>query len=303
MKRLTVFTPTYNRANVISRVYNSLVAQTYKDFAWLIIDDGSADNTKKIVDKFIAENRFPIKYLYQKNSGKHVAVNRALDLTESELFIIADSDDAFVPDALERLIAAWDRIPDDEKRYFKGVNCRVLDNDTKKPIGQDFPFEEFDSTDEEAYFKYKMRSEKWNLFKTSAFKEFKFPEISEAHFFPETVTWQLMAKKYKTRFINDALRIYYRDTDNSVTNSKHSVRYTENVHLWTHFINNEFRYFFYYPKRFIKSFVGLTRDGLLNGYTFRKIVGIPNGVLKKMLCILFAPAGWLLAVQYKNNMK
>lgn len=303
MERLTVFTPTYNRANVIKRVYDSLLAQTYKDFRWIVVDDGSTDDTKSVIEGFQKENKIKIVYYYQTNKGKHVATNVALSKTDSELFIIADSDDAFVPNAFEVLINSWDEIPENERKEFKGVNCRVFNHDTGEAVGAPFPYEQFDTTDEEAYFKYKMRSEKWNLIRTDVFKEYKFPEIPNAHFYPETVTWQLMAQKYKTRFINIPLREYFNDTENSIIFGKKSIRYVENIHLWTHFINNEFHYFFYYPKRFIQSFVGLTRDGLLNGYSFKKIVGIPNGILKKSLCILCAPAGWVLAVRYKKSLE
>ena len=93
MERLTVFTPTYNRAAVLHRVYDSLVQQTYRDFRWLIVDDGSADDTKAVVDGFAAENKIVMEYVYQENQGKHIATNRAVAMTDSELFVIADSDD------------------------------------------------------------------------------------------------------------------------------------------------------------------------------------------------------------------
>lgn len=301
MARLTVFTPTYNRASTIRRVYDSLLNQTYKDFIWLIVDDGSSDNTKEVVDDFIKDGIIHIKYYFQNNKGKHIATNFALRHTESELFIIADSDDGFVSDAFRILISAWDDIPDKEKSSFKGVNCRVFNHDTGKAVGSDFPFEVFDATDEEAYFKYKMRSEKWNLMKTSAFREFMFPEIPNAHFFPETVTWQLMSRRYKTRFLNIPLREYYNDAENSIIFGKESIRYIENIYLWEHFINNELNYFFYYPKRFIQSFVGINRDGLLNGYSLKQIINMVNGPFRKMLCIIFLPFGGVLALRYKNS--
>lgn len=294
MERVTVFTPTYNREATLHRVFECLKKQTYRDFRWVIVDDGSKDCTEEAVRSFMQEADFPIEYSYQENRGKHIATNRAVAKCETELFVIADSDDAFVDNALEVLVGEWDSIPADEKPAFKGVSCRVFEHDTGNPIGPDFPEERFDSTDEIAYFKLKMRSEKWSLFKTEALREFPFPEIENAHFFPETVTWQMMAKKYKTRYINVCLREYYRDTDNSVTNGEKSVRYRENIHLWTHFINREFSFFRYYPKRFIQSFVGLSRDGFLNGYKACQILKIPNSAGKKILTALFLPAGYIL---------
>ena len=294
MERLTVFTPTYNRANTIGRVFESLKRQTYKDFKWVIIDDGSTDDTKSLIASFIESAFFPIEYYYQENRGKHVAINRAVSSCKTELFIIADSDDAFVDNALEVLVKEWDSIPEEKKEDYKGVNCRVFEHETGLPIGSGFPEERFDSTDEIAYFKLKMRSEKWNLFRTEALKEFPFPEIEGAHFYPETVIWQRMSQKYKTRYINECLREYYKDAENSVIHGEKSVRYKENIHLWTHFINNEFQFFRYYPKRFIQSFVGLVRDGYLNGMTTKEILNIPNTPIKKILTFLLLPAGMIL---------
>ena len=98
----TVFTPTYNRAYTLHRVYESLKAQTYRDFEWLIVDDGSNDNTRELIQKWQNESLFSIRYIYQQNSGKHIAFNRAVREAKGELFLTLDSDDACVEEALER---------------------------------------------------------------------------------------------------------------------------------------------------------------------------------------------------------
>lgn len=298
MMRVTVFTPTYNRAGVLYRVFDSLKAQTYRDFEWLIVDDGSADDTKSVVEKFIAEKAFPIKYVYQENQGKHIATNNAVAMTDSELFIIADSDDAFTAVAVQRLVETWDSIPEGEKKNYKGVICRCFDSETKEPIGA-FPEPQFDSNDLDAYFKLKLNFEKWMLFRTDVLKEFPFPGAGEGlKFFPETVTWRAMARKYKTRFIDDALREYFRDQDNALTHAK-TPRYRENVHLWANYVNDITDYFWDNPKVFMKAFVGLSRDNILLGKKFRQVMAIPNKGWKKVVCAAFYPAGWLLSRKYK----
>lgn len=298
MKRLTVFTPTYNRAGVLHRVYDSLAAQTYTDFAWLIVDDGSSDDTRAVVQAFIAENRFPVEYVYQKNQGKHIATNRAVAMTDTELFVIADSDDAFTPNALERLVETWDSIPEDEKKDYKGVICRCFDSATKEPIGS-FPEKQFDSNDVDGNFKLKLNFEKWMLFRTDVLKEFPFPGEGEGlKFFPETVVWQRMGRKYKTRYIDDPLREYFRDQDNALTHVK-TPRYRENVHLWAHFVNDAMDHFWDRPGLFVKSFVGLSRDNILLGKKFRQVMAIPNKGWKKAVCATLYPAGWLLSRKYK----
>ena len=298
MIRVTVFTPTYNRAGVLHRVFDSLKQQTYRDFAWLIVDDGSADDTKAVVEAFIAQGAFPIQYVYQENQGKHIATNNAVAMTESELFVIADSDDAFTPNALQRLVEAWDSIPQGEQKDYKGVICRCFDSDTKEPIGV-FPEKQFDSNDVDGYFKQNLAFEKWMLLRTDVMKEFPFPGAGEGlKFFPETVVWQRMGRKYKTRYIDDALREYFRDQANALTHVK-TPRYRENVHLWAHYVNDCMDHFWDKPGLFVKSFVGIARDNILLGKKFRQVMAIPNKGWKKAVCAAVYPAGWLLSRKYK----
>src|SRR5437762_2817315 len=95
----TVFTPTYNRAGTLPRVYESLKAQTFRDFEWIIVDDGSADSTQELVQSWIGDLDFPIRYFRQQNQGKHVAVNLGVKEARGEFFLNLDSDDACVPEA------------------------------------------------------------------------------------------------------------------------------------------------------------------------------------------------------------
>lgn len=291
--RVTVFTPTYNRANVLQRVYDSLCQQTYKDFCWLIIDDGSKDGTKNVVEKFQLAAGFPIEYHYQENRGKHTAFNKAVKLTKSELFVIADSDDSFVPESLEILVNTWDGI--ENKGLYKGVTCRCIDSVTGEPINPAVPEPYLDCNEIELSLKFHITGEKWSIMPTRVLREYPFPEPDEAlHFFPETVIWQNMAKKYKARMINAGLRVYYRDQENAMTNKK-NTRYKENMYLWEHYINEMDDYFFLAPKMFLKAYIGLSRDGILNQKSFKEILSIPNRGLKKVLVCILYPIGLYLA--------
>lgn len=299
MKRITVFTPTYNRANTLGRVFDSLKNQTYRDFKWLIVDDGSKDNTKEVVDRYIAQNLFPIEYIYQENQGKHIAINKAVANTDTELFVIADSDDSFKPEALEVFIREWDKIADEDKKKYKGITCRCYDAATETPIGCNFPEYRFESNDLDAPFKHKLAFEKWSLSRTEVFREFPFPETnSKIRFYPECIIWRKMARKYKTMYVDECLRAYYKDQDNAVTNVK-GTRYNENIFLWESNINDIFDYFRYSPITFIKSFVGISRDGILCGKNFCQIVSMPNTVFKKFLTVCAYPAGYILSKRYK----
>ena len=105
---LTVFTPAYNRAHTIHLCYNSLLRQSCKDFKWLIIDDGSTDNTKKLVESWIKnDNGFEIKYVYKENGGMHTAHNLAYQLIDTELNVCIDSDDYVADEAVKKIIDFW----------------------------------------------------------------------------------------------------------------------------------------------------------------------------------------------------
>ena len=109
MKRLTIFTPTYNRAYILPRLYESLCVQTCKDFEWLIVDDGSTDDTRELVGIWIKENRITVRYFYQENSGKMMAHNKAIEESDGELFMCVDSDDYIcTEDVIKDTLAFWD---------------------------------------------------------------------------------------------------------------------------------------------------------------------------------------------------
>ena len=102
--QITVFTPTYNRAHLLPRLYKSLCAQTCKDFEWVIVDDGSVDDTKSIIDGFINDNSITIRYFCQENGGKHRAINRGVKEAKGNLFFIADSDDTLPEKSIETVL-------------------------------------------------------------------------------------------------------------------------------------------------------------------------------------------------------
>lgn len=136
-KLLTVFTPTYNRAHTLPRTYESLCSQTCKEFEWLVIDDGSYDNTAELVNRWIQECRIPIKYIRQENKGMHGAHNTAYRNIETELNVCIDSDDAMPDDAVEKIVSFWESHKSDKDKFAGFVG---LDKDltTGKIIGTGF---------------------------------------------------------------------------------------------------------------------------------------------------------------------
>lgn len=135
--RLTVFTPTYNRAHTLRRVYESLCTQTVREgFEWLVIDDGSTDFTRQLVEGFISEKRIPIRYIYKENGGLHTGYNTAYANIDSELCVCIDSDDFMPDDAVELILKKWDSEGSSKYAGLVGLDY-YLDSDT--PIGGKLP--------------------------------------------------------------------------------------------------------------------------------------------------------------------
>lgn len=124
MVTLTVFTPTYNRAYCLHKGYEALCRQTVKDFKWLIIDDGSTDNTRELVQKWKeADNGFEIHYLYKENGGLYTGYNKAIESADTELCVCVDSDDYLTDDAVEKVLTHWAKFGGDEYAGVIGLDC------------------------------------------------------------------------------------------------------------------------------------------------------------------------------------
>lgn len=215
--KITVFTPAYNRAHLLPRLYESLEAQSCKDFEWVVVDDGSKDNTREVVEEYTARASFPIRYFYQDNGGKHRAINRGVNEARGELFFIVDSDDSIPHNSLLTIWKHYDKVKDDG--LFGGVSG-VLNSHNGDEILNYFPNNELLGTDESCVqfvdctsldirYKYNVKGDLGEVFKTSVLKEFPFPEIEGERFCPEALVWNRIAQKYKLRFFNEV--IYYRD--------------------------------------------------------------------------------------------
>lgn len=211
--KLTIFTPTYNRANVLHRVFDSLKAQTFKEFEWLIIDDGSTDETNSLIREWQASPciDFPIRYIWQENQHKKAAHNRAVWEARGDLFLVFDSDDRCVPEAFERFLMYWNSIPQEEQKKFVGVSglCKTTEGNI---VGECFPCNTWmDSDFLEMRYRYHVRSEKWCMMQVHILREYSFRDDLPGYV-PEGTIWSAIARTYKTRFFNEALRIYYFDT-------------------------------------------------------------------------------------------
>lgn len=206
---ITIFTPTYNRAYILPQLFNSLKEQICYDFEWLIVDDGSSDNTDKLVNSWITDNNnFPIRYHKKENGGKCSAINYGLDLAQGELFLVIDSDDIITPDAIKKVIALESTIQD--KTKFCGVAFN-LGTEINKTPNRLFKEEYVDASLLERYSDFD--GERAFAFYTELHKKYKYPIYENEKFMTEAVVWNRIANDgYMMRFSNDIICIYeYRD--------------------------------------------------------------------------------------------
>lgn len=213
---ITVFTPAYNRAHLLPRLYESLCRQTYKYFEWVVVDDGSVDETAELFSSnvnvndnenfnssiFPSFNSFKVRYFYQQNGGKHRAINRGVKEARGELFFIADSDDMLPPDALEIVAKVYEDIKDNPT--FAGV-CGLDGTFDGKVIGSGLPADVIDDTSIVVRSKMGVTGDMKEVFRTSVLKEFPFPEIEGERFCSEALLWNRIATKYKLRYFNQVI--------------------------------------------------------------------------------------------------
>ena len=225
---ITVFTSTYNRACLLPRLYESLKKVVFKDFEWLIVDDGSIDGTRGLVDGWIKEKIIDIRYYYQENGGKHRAINKGAQLAKGEFFFIVDSDDTLPVDSLE-IVNKWiDTVRDDEA--FAGV-CGVK-RDITGQTHSEFGFEVMDLTPFE--IGEITREDKAEIIKTQILRDYPFPDIEGEKFCAEGLVWNRIGRKYKLRYFNEVIYNYEYLNDgltlNSMINRRKSPTYATMVY-------------------------------------------------------------------------
>ena len=207
--KITVFTPTYNRAYIIENLYRSLLRQSCMDFEWLVVDDGSTDNTTELFTDWMSrENPFPIRYYTQPNGGKCRAINRGLDLAQGELFFTVDSDDYLTDDAVEKVLRWEAELPRTELYCGIAGNLGTATNITPNRI---FEKAYHDGTALDRYCN--VDGERAMVFYTAIHRQYPYPAFSGENFMTEAVAWNRMAADgYKMRFYNDIIWIYeYKD--------------------------------------------------------------------------------------------
>lgn len=277
--KITVFTPTYNRAYILENLYRSLQRQSYGDFEWLVVDDGSCDGTEALFDRWRREeNPFPIRYVRQENGGKCRAINHGLKLARGELFFTVDSDDYLTDDALEK-VARWEaELPKDQKYCGFAGNLGTAPNVTpNKPLPGDF----FDGT---AFDRYGIvDGERASVFYTDIHRRYLYPEFPGEKFMTEAVTWNRMANDgYRMRFFNDIIWIFeYKD--DGLTRSGYDL-FLRNPQGTGLFFREKAKYFHYSPKTMLGMWYGFTCDAMdrCTDAQIAEYIGMPRWLVAPM---------------------
>lgn len=180
---ITIFTPTYNREKTLPRLYESLCNQTNKNFKWLVVDDGSSDNTRGLIESWVEEKKIDIMYIYQENAGKSAAHNAGVENTNTELFTCVDSDDYLTKDAVDKILGSWLEIKGMDNKIGGLLLFKMLESG--KPTTIYKPTTRKKGTLKSFYDDGILAGDTMLVFEKEKLKWFSFPIIDEEKFVPE----------------------------------------------------------------------------------------------------------------------
>lgn len=286
-KIVTVFTPTYNRGYTLERLYESLLRQTDKRFCWLIVDDGSTDNTKDLVGAWIQENKISIEYYQQENQGKPTAHNKGVKQTKTELFFCVDSDDFLTDDAIFLICQAWENHPQNcigilgYKMKIQGDVITKFNNDNVKQGKLRLLYEHGLSGDVAL------------IFRMNVLKKYCFPKYEGEKFVPEAYLYDLMDQEGELLLLKDVINICEYLSD-GYTAGMAKLLYN-NPQGYFGYINQRLRFDKTIKQRFADS---IRYDAMAIAHKNSKII---SGAVYPGYALLSYPAGWLFyKMRYKK---
>ncbi|MBN8641842.1 MAG: glycosyltransferase family 2 protein [Flavobacteriales bacterium] len=282
MKSITVFTPTYNRAYCLGQLYESLLKQTSKDFLWLIIDDGSTDNTKEVVDGWIKEDKISIQYSYQTNKGMVGAHNTAHHIMETELCVCMDSDD-FMPDnAIERILTLWKQHGYPESAGMVGLDA--YKNGTI--VGTKLPEAVAECKFSELYVKYKVSGDKKFIHNRKVFNKYLPYPFFEGEKFPITsYLYLFIEQEHKLLLFNEVFCVVEYLPDGLSMNLFN--QYKQSPKSFAHYRKAKMKFALNYKERFknaihyVSSSIMLKNTKFISESPFKltTLLAVPFGVI------------------------
>lgn len=290
--KLTIFTPAYNRAHTLPRTYESMCAQNCKDFIWLIVDDGSQDNTAELVHQWQSvDNGFEIRYIHKQNGGMHTAHNTAYEHIDTELNTCIDSDDKLAPDAVEKILGKWEQV---KNQGYAGIIALDADFDGNI-IGKDFP-EGMTETSVIGYYTSGGSGDKKLVYRTDIIKKYPpYPVFEGEKYVSLSYKYRLIDQTYKMAVLNEIVcNVEYQPDGSTGTMWK---QYLQNPKGWAFWRKVRMQYP-ESPKRTVIDCIHYVSSSLISG----NIRFVPDSP-KKFLTILCIIPGWVLSIIVKKKAK
>ena len=258
---LTIFTPAYNRAHTLHRTYKSLLSQSCKDFVWLVVDDGSQDNTSELVQQWqTQDNAFEIRYIYKENGGMHTAHNTAYDNIDTELNVCIDSDDKLAPGAVQKILTKWQQVRDQGYAGIIGLDADFEGN----VIGKGFP-DGMTETTVSGYYAAGGSGDKKLVYRTDIIKKYPpYPVFEGEKYISLAYKYRLIDQTYKMAVLDEILcNVEYQPDGSSNTMWKQYLKNPKGWAFWRKVCMN-------YPiskKRLITDCIHYVSSCVLSGNT------------------------------------
>ena len=285
--KITIFTATYNRGYILPKLYESIKRQSFRDFEWVIVDDGSKDNTEELVTKWIDEAEFPISYYKTRNGGKCRAINLGLDKAQGELFFVMDSDDYLTDDALEKIVY-WEGTIHGKEGYCGVVGNRgISETETVNTV---YDTDYLDVCAFDRYPEYRqppIDGDRAGVWYTEIHRKYKYPEFEGEIYMPPAVAWDRMAHDgFKVRLFNDIIWVcIYRDDGLSAYGNK---RVLNNPHSHGLINRQKAQFLNYSVKQRLKMDYSFYCDfyDKLDNKTIAECIGAPRFIIS-LISIVF----------------
>lgn len=227
MPVLTVFTPTYNRAYCLNKCYESLLRQTCADFEWLVIDDGSTDNTRELVGEWIKEAKISVRYIYKENGGMHSGYNTAYDNIFTELAVCIDSDDYMTDDAVELIVDFWNKNKSEKYAGIVGLDITADGKTIGTPLPEQKSMKVYDY-----YNRMRGRGDKKMVYRPELMRPFRSPEFEGERLFPTCYKYFLVDLSYDMLILNRPLCIVEYMQDGFTSNIEKSYKKNLNSYIF-----------------------------------------------------------------------
>ena len=310
---VSIITSNYNRREVLLRCMRSVDAQSFRDIEFIVVDNGSSVCFDDIMEKFMMEATIPVMFIKRSSGiGRHTGRNSAIEQARGEYLCMIDSDDVYLPNAMETLVSAWESIPKENRNEYREVVAQCMDEHGNR-CGAPFPDGINECSIKDAFRivqRPELGYEHANMSRTILLKENPFLNPDGVTDSTETIIWWRLAKNYKSFFINDIVRIYYTESGDSITNL-YRKGLTKNAcisSLWRdqYYLNHWDDYLFPFKER-VKKVVyysiwenALNRHGMYPSYDWAKegLKGFTNNALK---FALWLPSKFITKWYFKKH--